>query len=702
MAAGDLLASFSAKDALIPTGSVSAALTTLAGSSIPAEVIPVIAFDDGTEEYIDFVGVMPPNYEAGADITVRVRWGAAEAAPDVVEWEVSIRRVADDAEDLNSTAHDYLESKAVFTAPSAAGETVSSFFTLWAGYLDSIAAGEMFILRISRDESPSSGTDVTGDAYIHSVEMYQAGALLLDGVSDLGPVHSLRRLLSAYQGPCVRISRSSDGTQSDFYWVNNKVDAVGIQEFCGGSNARIPTWYDQTDAVDMTQGAESRMPLFIQSSMINGMPAIRFTEADDWYLEAGSIAVSNFVTSNTYTGMCVMAQDGDDNENCIWAFGNSNLDVHFTYQDYLYSEFGTSGNTGRVFGPQPAGWDDAGNVVEWYKAANNDMEILVNGRSIIKENKTGTGNVSGFTASTVTIARRPDAQVKATFDLSELIFIKADAGATTRELIRSRGVGIGAAQSMAHYHGITTREPMDLHALFSDDLVAWYDASQQVFSDAGSTTATNGQDVAQWNDLSGNGYHISESTNKPVWTAAGFNSDYPGVVFTAANSDKLVSAAAVDLAGTTEISVWVVGQMSSSTNDYGRIVNVVQGTEGDYSHATGFAITRYQSNQAIGVAGLGSYDVSTKALTYNTPCVMGGSQKTNEQITYVDNVAGATDTTTDTYVPVDNATLRLGVYPGGATNFFDGTLSEVVLLKTIPTAAQRAALHEYFTQKWGL
>jgi len=37
--------------------------------------------------------------------------------------------------------------------------------------MDSVAAGEYFILRITRDPTPSSGTDVTGDASLHAVHV---------------------------------------------------------------------------------------------------------------------------------------------------------------------------------------------------------------------------------------------------------------------------------------------------------------------------------------------------------------------------------------------------------------------------------------------------------------------------------------------------------------------------------------------------
>jgi hypothetical protein len=44
-------------------------------------------------------------------------------------------------------------------------------------------------------------------------------------------------------------------------------------------------------------------------------------------------------------------------------------------------------------------------------------------------------------------------------------------------------------------------------------LYAWYKADAGVYTDAGTTLATNGQTVQQWNDQSGNGHHLSQSTS---------------------------------------------------------------------------------------------------------------------------------------------------------------------------------------------
>ena len=154
-----------------PPGTIYATLDTVTGASTPAETIPVLDFDDTTQEYADFYCVMPEHYDGGG-ITMTVMFSAAEAATDVVAWQAAFRRVADDAEDLDTTAHTYDYNEVVATAPSVVGEVAYDNITFTDGAdMDSVVAGDYFILRVTRDPTPSSGTDVTGDASLHSLHI---------------------------------------------------------------------------------------------------------------------------------------------------------------------------------------------------------------------------------------------------------------------------------------------------------------------------------------------------------------------------------------------------------------------------------------------------------------------------------------------------------------------------------------------------
>lgn len=168
MASGNVLAQFSAQDG-VPPATLYATLDSMVGTSAPVEAIPVLDFDDTTQEYIDFHGVLPGNY-AGGGLTVQIIWSAAQAATSVVEWQAAFRAIPDDLEDLDTTVHTYDYNLVVATAASVVGEVAYDVITFTNGAdMDSLAASEAFILRVTRNPIPSSGTDVVGDGSIHHV-----------------------------------------------------------------------------------------------------------------------------------------------------------------------------------------------------------------------------------------------------------------------------------------------------------------------------------------------------------------------------------------------------------------------------------------------------------------------------------------------------------------------------------------------------
>ncbi len=170
MASGDTLLILTPQMSAPPAASY-ATLATGTGTSTPAESIPVLNFDDGNQEYIDFYCVMPSHYAGTTGVTLTVVFSAAETASDVVAWQAAFRRLADDAEQYSSS-HTYAYNEVIATAPSATAEVAYDDITFTNGAdMDSVVAGDYFILRVTRDPTPSSGTDVTGDASLHAVHV---------------------------------------------------------------------------------------------------------------------------------------------------------------------------------------------------------------------------------------------------------------------------------------------------------------------------------------------------------------------------------------------------------------------------------------------------------------------------------------------------------------------------------------------------
>ena len=152
----------------VATATAGAAHGILAGGSTPAEGVPVLAFDSATDEHADFIGVMPRHY-GGGGLTVVLHWASGVTSGATV-WNVALRRVADDAEDVD-TSHTYDFNAVTATTASAAGEVDYATITFTDGAdMDSIAVGELFCLRVRRDADNGSD-NMTGDALLTAIEV---------------------------------------------------------------------------------------------------------------------------------------------------------------------------------------------------------------------------------------------------------------------------------------------------------------------------------------------------------------------------------------------------------------------------------------------------------------------------------------------------------------------------------------------------
>lgn len=132
-----------------------------AGGSTPAEQAPIFKFDAATIWYMDFYCQLV-NYDGGG-ITFSLPWSAASATSGVTRWGVAIRRVADDAEDVDAS-HTYDYNDVDDTAASASGEISVPTIAFTSGAdMDSWANGEFAVVRVRRNAAHANDT-MTGNA----------------------------------------------------------------------------------------------------------------------------------------------------------------------------------------------------------------------------------------------------------------------------------------------------------------------------------------------------------------------------------------------------------------------------------------------------------------------------------------------------------------------------------------------------------
>ncbi len=127
--------------------------------------VPVLDFDDTTDESAVFGGVLPNNY-AGGGLTVTLVWMATSATSGGVSWDVSIERHEDDAFDLDADGFATANNSGSATTASATGEQQYTSIAFTSGaQMDSLAAGESFRIKVTRDANGTTATDdMAGDA----------------------------------------------------------------------------------------------------------------------------------------------------------------------------------------------------------------------------------------------------------------------------------------------------------------------------------------------------------------------------------------------------------------------------------------------------------------------------------------------------------------------------------------------------------
>ena len=129
---------------------------------------PVLDFDDTTNESAVFSAVMPRHY-GGSGITVYIHYAMTTATSGDVDWDGAFERIGDQQQDIDSDGFAAVQSVDNTTVPGTSGnvDIVSVAFTDGA-QMDSVAVGEGFRLKITRDAASDTAT---GDAELLFVEI---------------------------------------------------------------------------------------------------------------------------------------------------------------------------------------------------------------------------------------------------------------------------------------------------------------------------------------------------------------------------------------------------------------------------------------------------------------------------------------------------------------------------------------------------
>lgn len=128
---------------------------------------PVLNFDTTTGETAFFTAILPRHY-AGGGITVYVHWAAATATSGTIGWLVAFERIGT-AQDLDADSFAGDQTITAVTVSGTSGIVVITNVAVTDGAnIDSIAVGEAFRIRITRDVANDTAA---GDAQLVAVEL---------------------------------------------------------------------------------------------------------------------------------------------------------------------------------------------------------------------------------------------------------------------------------------------------------------------------------------------------------------------------------------------------------------------------------------------------------------------------------------------------------------------------------------------------
>lgn len=242
-----------------------------------------------------------------------------------------------------------------------------------------------------------------------------------------------------------------------------------------------------------------------------------------------------------------------------------------------------------------------------------------------------------------------------------------------------------------------------------DNNTLWLDAGRAVFSDAGTTLATNTQSVQQWNDVSitngtSNAINVTQTTaaNKPTWQT-GIVNGQPIVRFDGSNDD-MTKASVLDstLFNTNEGTIFIVEYQNSA-----KTVNVpfCWGCPATSNHVAAVLTDTDQLMLEFrnSTAGVGNVSVAQPAGWDNAFHISGLVRNTSSIATIsVDGTQLLSASQTGTLTGSTSATVTIGTAADGFPYYFRGDLAEIIIYRRAVTSTESDKITCYLSKKYAI
>ena len=234
-------------------------------------------------------------------------------------------------------------------------------------------------------------------------------------------------------------------------------------------------------------------------------------------------------------------------------------------------------------------------------------------------------------------------------------------------------------------------------------LIGWYMGDAGVYVDSGLTLATNGQAVQQWNDQSGKGNHLLQSSaaRRPTF-ASNLQNGKPGINFSRPVRQFLATAS-LALGGTTA-SVFGVIKGSPDVANERMIGFQANGDNNDFGFSTSVIFLYCPTINTV--ASFRDNGVKSSGSIVNGVFTQLGSvyDGTNNTV----YIGGSAQTPAFSNPPFGaNGTLNVAGWktagdPTDPSDSLDGQVLELIFTNTAISAADRANIKTYFANKWGV
>ncbi|GAB5525030.1 MAG: hypothetical protein Roseis2KO_29020 [Roseivirga sp.] len=244
------------------------------------------------------------------------------------------------------------------------------------------------------------------------------------------------------------------------------------------------------------------------------------------------------------------------------------------------------------------------------------------------------------------------------------------------------------------------------------DIAVWFRADEGAFSDAGTTAATDGDNVLQWNDQSSSGINASEdnagggSPVEPTFETNEVNFN-PVIRFSDAqstNNSWLETATNTTSGAMSLISVFKTGQNDGSPTNFTDSPALISG---EAANNNDYALGLGQGRLYINAADNTTYNARSTATYVDNVARIGTATRAQSTAAgsinlYVNSESVATGVSTNTTLN-SAGTYALGNHSDyDADGQYEGDMAEAIVFNKVLSETERARVESYLALKYGI